>query len=107
MHEITLYVGKNDKNVKKQIIPDKDFLKCFDMAFLDDLNHCYTVNEGCGCYRHTDNTITHEECFIITILTYNLDINSELFKNAIYNLKRILNQESILLTKQEIQSTFM
>ena len=106
MNKITLYVGKNDKNLKKQVISDKDFLTNFDIFILDVLNHCYTVTEGCGCYRHID-TITYEKCFIITIISNNLDINSDLFRNTIKRLKRILNQESILVTKQELYTTFM
>lgn len=106
MYEIKLYIGVNDKDVKKQVMRDRDFLGYFDKIILGNLNHCYTVNEGYGCYRHTDNTIIHEKCFIVTILTYNLDVTSKLFKNNIRHLKRMLNQECILVTKQQIQGTF-
>lgn len=103
MYKITYYVGCNDKDTLKQELSYKDFMNVFNFVFID-----YTLQECKGVFTNLEGKRTFETSFIITILS---DEDSHIRKKAIKSkcnhLKKLLNQESILVTKELIQASFM
>ena len=103
MYRYNIYVGMFDKDTKTQVLSNAEFLntvrKIMRLKFIDN----YTIYKCKGHYKHTDNTIVCEPSLNIEI------IESENWSNFLYvkDLKQMLcdslNQESVLITKQEIQ----
>lgn len=103
MYKYNIYVGIFDKDTKTQVLSNTEFLntvrKIMRLKFIDN----YTIYKCKGHYKHTDNTIVCEPSINIEI------IESENWSNYSYvaDLKQMLcnslNQESVLITKQNIQ----
>lgn len=101
MIKINYYVGCNDKDTLKQETPDNYFLTVFDICFDN-----YTVTQAIRKFVSEKGLMTTEKTFIITLL---LDENErqtleKLIETNCQYLKRRLNQESILVTKEVIQA---
>lgn len=104
MYRITYYIGCNDKDTLKQELPDEFFISVFDSWFDN-----YTLTQAQGRFTNKDGVKTFEKSFVVTFL---LDIkdketSKEWIENNCMYLKRRLNQESILVTKELIQADFM
>lgn len=101
MKRYQFYVGTADKNKLEQIKPDSEFIACFDFLFED-----YTLQEARGHYTMQElSTVIEEKSFIVTVID---DYTDELLKWIVSNLKKMLNQESILVTiEQETQIKFL
>jgi len=87
-----------DKDTKKQELSNTDFFnmvrKVMRYNFIDN----YTIIKGKGHYKSDTMTVC-EPSVIVDII-----INHELFTDDIKNmLRKELNQESVLITKQEIE----
>lgn len=103
MYKYNIYVDMFDKDTKEQVLSNTDFLnqirKVMRLKFIDN----YTIYKCKGHYKHEDGTTVCKPSLNIEI------IESENWTNSMYinDLKRILcdllNQESVLITKQEIQ----
>lgn len=103
MYKYNIYVGMFDKDLKTQVLSNTEFLntvrKVMRLKFIDN----YTIYKCKGHYKHEDGTTVCEPSLNIEI------IESENWKNYLYinDLKRMLcdslNQESVLITKQEIE----
>ena len=103
MYKYNIYIGMFAKDTKKQELSNTDFLnKVRKVMRLKDINN-YTIYRCKGHYQHEDNTTVCEPSINVEI------IEPENWSNYLYisNLKRMLrdslNQESVLITKQEIQ----
>lgn len=103
MYRITYYIGYNDKDTLKQELSYNDFIDIFNFVFTD-----YTLQECKGSFTNLKAKRTFENSFIITILS-NEDfcIQEKTIKSRCNHLKKLLNQESILVTKELIQASFM
>lgn len=97
MKKITLYLGLNDKDTKTQQITTVDAYKIVNNIISD----C-TIVEGKGKYTHQDGTITSETSFIITIFDFNNTFN---IQKTCDILKQVLNQESIAVSVENIESS--
>lgn len=103
MYKITYYIGCNDKDTLKQELPDEFFI-----ATLDSLFDNYTLSKTQGRFTNKDGVKTFEKSFIVTIITDNgLETRDTIIKENCDILKIKLNQESILVTKELIQASFM
>ena len=96
MKKITLYLGLNDKDTKKQELTTVDAFKIVNNIIKD----C-TIVEGLGKYTHKDGTIVNETTFIITIFDFD---NTTDIKAICSQLKTVLNQESVAVSIENIES---
>lgn len=98
MYKYNIYVGMFDKDTKTQVLSNTEFLntvrKVMRLNYIDN----YTIIKAKGHYKSNTMTVC-EPSIIVEII-----INYELFTNDIKTmLCKELNQESVLITKQEIQ----
>ena len=96
MKKVTMYIGLNDKDSKIQEISTIEAYKIVNRV----LNDC-TIVEGKGKYTHTDGTITTEATLIVTVFDFDNKFN---IKDTCDKLKLILNQESIAVSVENINS---
>lgn len=103
MYKITYYIGCNDKDTLKQELSDEFFI-----STLDSLFDNYTLSQTQGRFTNKNGVKTFEKSFVVTIIT------DDEYENNIFNitekveaLKSKLNQESILVTKELIQASFI
>lgn len=103
MYKITYYIGCNDKDTLKQELSYNDFIIVFQTLFED-----FTLQKGKGYFTNAKGYKTIEQCFVITLITDKEYKTKDVrIKENCDILKIILNQESILVTKELIQASFM
>lgn len=104
MYKITYYIGCNDKNTLKQELSDEVFI-----STLDSLFDNYTLSKAQGRFTNKDRVKTFEKSFVVTIIEdeYSADARDQLINSKAKILKQQLNQESILVTKELIQASFI
>ena len=89
------YVGTADKDILTKIKPDREFITCFDFWFEN-----YTLQLAQGRYTMQEsNTLITEKTFIVTVIDNYTD---ERLKWIVSNLKQQLNQETILVTEEQL-----
>ena len=95
----TLFIGLNDKDSKQQEINTLDAFK----IVLNLTKKYYdggTITEAKGFYTHEDGTLTIETSLILSILFAETEKTLQLVKE----IKQALNQESIALQTEDINS---
>ena len=99
MKKYVLFVGLNDKDTKAQEIP---VLSAYKMAMNVINTHCDggTISEAQGFYKHDDGTIVIENSLRVELLF----VERATVLAIVNELKIILNQESIIMQSEEIQS---
>lgn len=97
-----LYVGLNDKDTKAQKIETLEAYKMVENVLLNNGLTGYTIYKGLGLYKHESGAITQETTLIIELLF----TTDEIVSKVLDILKQVLNQESIMLSKQEINVDF-
>ena len=97
-----LYVGLNDKDKKKQLITTANAKKLIKKTLFKNNVEGYTIYMANGLYKHDNGQITQEKTIIIELLY----INNNILNIIIQELKKILNQESILKQIQKINVSF-
>lgn len=103
MYKITYYIGCNDKDTLKQELSKTQIISVIDSVFDN-----YTLSQTQGRFTNKDGVRTFEKSFIVTVITNcNCDIDDEYIENKCLKLEHKLNQESILVTKELIQASFM
>ena len=100
MQKFSLYVGLNDKTTKMQEITTIQAYKLITNIVASHKVDGFTVLEASGYYRHEDNSISIEKSLKIEFLF----IDMEVIKQIIKDLKIALNQESIILQKENVSS---
>lgn len=103
MQKYVLYVGLNDKKTKIQEISTLQAYKIITNVIVANQVDGFTILEANGYYVHDDKTISIEKSLKIEFLF----IDIEKIKNIIKELKKILNQESIILETENIKSELM
>lgn len=91
----TLYVGLNDKDTKKQVC-NRNTAKKVVMGIVGDC----TISDAIGHYTHEDGTDTKEKSIKVELL---FKADNEVLCYA-RQIKKALNQESIALVKDYIDS---
>jgi len=99
MDKYILYVGLNDKNTKTQKI---DTLSAYNLTNNILLNYVEgaTVTQSKGIYKHNNGNVVIENTLIIELLF----TDKQTVETIAKDLKIALNQESIAIQKQTIES---
>lgn len=95
-------IGLNDQTTKKQEIRTEDALKIISKLTIKFLWFWTISKENLGVYTYEDWTQVSEPSFNVNFKTQNPDSKSIL--EYVENLKKLLNQESILVsyTKENV-----
>lgn len=99
MEKFILYVGLNDKDTKMQKINTLEAYKIVNNIVMQYTNGA-TIYEANGIYKHNDGKIVIEKTLRIELMF----IDREIVNKIIDILKRVLNQESIVLQREKINS---
>ncbi|MDY0291926.1 MAG: DUF3574 domain-containing protein [Desulfuromonadaceae bacterium] len=99
MQLITLILGLNDKDTKKQKVSTKKATRIL-FKKLEPLYNGATLTTQRGYYKHANNTVTYENSIKVEIVT---DTNTHV-KSLIQDLKTTFNQESIIYSEQPLIS---
>ena len=99
MDKYILYVGLNDKDTKTQKI---DTLSAYNLTNNILLNYVEgaTVTQSKGIYKHNNGNVVIENTLVIELLFTDKTTVETIAKE----LKMVLNQESIAIQKQTIES---
>lgn len=102
MYKYNIYIGMFDKDTKQQEISSQEFFntvrKIMRLYNIDN----YTIYKCKGHYKHEDGKIVCEPSINVEYIS-KYDLYNNYFIGLINNIKTLLNQESVLITKQEIQ----
>ena len=100
MYKYNIYVGMFDKDTKQQELSNTEFLnivrKVMRLSFINN----YTIIKAKGHYQSNTMTVC-EPTIIIEIISDVLCV--DLLDKIKYKLCNLLNQESVLVTRQEIE----
>lgn len=94
----TLIVGLNDKDTKKQIVSNSKARKII-MGIVGDC----TMSDALGHYTHEDGTQVKEKSIKVEML---FKADNEVY-NFAQQIKKELNQESVALVKDYIESALI
>ena len=97
--KFTLFVGLNDKDSRQQEINTVDAYKIISNMITTTFDGG-TVIEATGIYKHQDGTFTTETTLRIEILF----ASEEQIRPFVQELKKVLNQETIAVQKEIINS---
>lgn len=100
MKKITLYVGLNDKDSKVQEVGTLDAYKMVSNI----IGVGSTITEGRGIYKHEDGTVVSEVSLIVELLDFDNTLSKGWVKDKINQIKTLLNQESVAVQYQEVES---
>lgn len=99
--KITFYVGLNDKDAKVQIIDSITASRIVERVFSRHDVDGATSTFARGIYKHGDGTIITEETILVQVFEFGEPIDVAAICE---DLKKLLNQESIAVEKQETDS---
>ena len=102
MNKYTLYIGLNDKDTKRQQIDNLEASKVV-QNILTEKTGGGTIYNATGVYKHDDGTIIIENTLRVEIIAAALDP----IKEAVNVIKTALNQESIILQTERVESVFI
>ena len=102
MEKLTISIGLLDKDTKTQLINNDKAMETVNSCFLSRLD-AFTVYFAKGIYTHENGQQIQENTVRVEVVTFNSnDYNNTI--ESIREVKKALNQESILLEKQVIDS---
>ena len=98
-----IYIGLNDKDSKKQEVSTRrakeEVIKILNNNNITGL----TMYEVTGVFKHENGTMTFEKSLKVELL----EVKKEEVLKSIEELKKALNQESILLEEEEKKVNFI
>ena len=97
----SFYIGLHDKDKKVQIVETLTAANIINHIFIDNGADGATITSGKGIYKHENGEIVVEETIIVQVYEFESSINVQKICNQ---LKKVLNQESIAVEKQETNS---
>lgn len=98
MEKFTMYLGLNDKDTKKQEVTTTDAIKTVNKVVGDN-----TIQVVHGHYTHEDGSEVDETTLKVEMLFKTFDE----VKLYCTDLKRLLNQESIALSREPMNSILL
>ena len=102
MEKLTISIGLLDKDSKTQLINNEQAMETVNSCFLSRLD-AFTVYFAKGVYTHENGQQVQENTIRIEVVAFNdSDYNNTI--QSIKEVKKALNQESVLLEKQTINS---
>lgn len=99
--KITFYVGLNDKDAKVQLIDSITASRIVERVFSRHEVDGATSTFARGIYKHGNDTIITEETILVQVFEFGEPID---IAAICEDLKRLLNQESIAVERQETNS---
>ena len=99
MLKITLYVGLNDKETKKQEIETIEAFKIVS-NLITTLTDGGTIYNAQGIYKHDNGQIVIENTLRIELI----GIEENNLKQLVTTLKQVLNQESIIIQRENVNT---
>lgn len=103
MRKITLYVGLNDRETKTQLINTLDAYRIVTNVLGVDS----TITEAKGIYTHEDGAITSETTLVVMLLDFEHKMTKTWLTDKVNAIKLALNQESVAISTEEIESELM
>lgn len=103
MEKYTLYVGLNDKDSKKQEISTVEAYKVLQNILLSNNVEGATIFEAVGIYTHEDKTVIIENTLRIELVF----IEKSTVKAIVDTIKTVLNQESVFVQYEVVNTDFM
>lgn len=104
MIQTTLYVGLFDQHSHTQRFTTVEAFKIVDTLILSRFGGA-TISESHGIYRHGDGTTVIEPSLRIELVHQTED--QPLLDSLVQDIKLVLNQESILVTRQQMTVSFV
>ena len=102
MTKYTLYIGLNDKDTKTQRIDTLEASKIVQNV-LTDTTGGGTIYSATGVYRHDNGDVVIENTLRVELVA----VAMEAVRGAVDIIKAALNQESIILQTENVQSVFI
>lgn len=99
LEKFTLYLGLNDKDTKTQKISTIEAYKICNNILLNYTEGA-TIFEANGIYKHENGEIVIEKTLRIELMF----IKDETIKLIVNDLKRVFNQESVIVQKNMVTS---
>lgn len=107
MLKVSLYIGLNDKDTKKQIISDSVAKEVIIYAIVKQKLD-FTLFECNGVYTHENGVAVIEKSFKIELLCFeNEKTFNEKILQVVKDLKIMLNQESVAVSREYIESELL
>lgn len=107
MLKTSLYIGLNDKDTKKQIIIDSVAKEVIIYAIVKQKLD-FTLFECNGVYTHENGVAVIEKSFKIELLCFeNEKTFNEKILQVVKDLKIMLNQESVAVSREYIESELL
>ncbi len=103
LHKYILYVGLNDKETKTQKIGLLSAREIIQNTVIGQGLDGATISDAIGIYKHDDGSFVTEQSLRVEILF----ADDDTIKNICDKLKLVLNQESIAVETQDIESRLM
>lgn len=100
LEKYTLYVGLNDKDTKTQQISTLEAYKVLQNLLLNNGVEGATIFEAKGIYTHENGEIVIENTLRIELMF----IGKEAIKKIVNDIKKILNQESVVVQFEKVES---
>lgn len=98
MYKYNIYIGMFDKDTKQQVLSNTEFLNRVRKVMRLNFIYNYTIIKAKGHYKSNTMTVCKPSIIVEIIINYELftdDIKTMLCKE--------LNQESVLITKTEVE----
>lgn len=102
MKKTIFYIGLNDKETKAQKISTLEAADIINRLTLQYYGGA-TISNARGIYTHEDGRVVCEETIRVEVL----DASEEKNRALAEDLKRVLNQESILVESQSVNFDFV
>ena len=102
MTKYTLYIGLNDKDTKQQKIDTLEASKIVQNV-LTDTTGGGTIYSATGVYKHDNGAVVIENTLRVELVA----VAIEAVRGAVETIKTLLNQESIILQTENVQSMFI
>lgn len=102
IEKTTLFIGLNDKDSKQQHFSELEASKIVSKILIKNGLDC-TISEAMGVYTHENKSIVIEKSLRVELLF----CNREKILPVIPELKSILNQESIAVQFEKIDSELL
>lgn len=103
MYKYNIYIGMFDKDTKTQVLSNTEFLNTVRKIMRLKMINNYTIYKCKGHYKHEDGKIVCEPSINVEIIEHENWSNFLYIEDFKRELCNELNQESVLITKQEIQ----
>ena len=102
MTEHKIYIGLNDKDSKEQIFATEKYSKIL-KTVCKSYRTAFSVSQIKGGYFHEDGTYVEENTLVVSMTGASDETAREIAKD----LCAFFNQESVMVTKGEIEVSFI